>query len=106
MFIFDLTPLAYGDAKAPAAPPAGATVTGGGKKRGGAGGRWGGGVGQRGSDGPAAAAWAETQLDLLIEPHITPHALYYQTLPEGEKNKNERLGREKKQEQNHKKKCK
>lgn len=38
----------------------------------------GGGLEQRGSDGPAAAAWAETQLDLLIEPHITPHALYYQ----------------------------
>lgn len=43
------------------------------------------GLEQRGSDGPAAAARPETQLDLLIEPHITPHALYYQTLPEGKK---------------------
>lgn len=60
----------------------------------------GGGLEQRGSDGPAAAAWAETQLDLLIEPHITPYALYYQTLPE--KKKIERGGREKQTEKENK----
>lgn len=53
----------------------------------------GGGLEQRGSDGPAAAAWAETQLDLLIEPHITLHALYYQAVPE--EKRQERVGRKK-----------
>lgn len=91
MFIFDLTPLTCAAAKtsvaaAGAAAAAAAVVTRGektlesvvvGK--------------QRGSDGPAAAVWPETQLDLLIEPHITPHALYYQTLPE-EKKKNKLKG--------------
>lgn len=84
MFIFDLTAFAYGASKASAA----AMLTWGKKTlesvvvavgRG-----W---LEQRGSDGPMAAASAETQLDLLIEPHITQHALYYQAVQEESRKK-------------------